>query len=83
MKTVTVHSKAGCPFCDKAKSFLETRGIEFVEVSHDDDNERNAFYNSLGLVGRERTVPQVIIDEERVGGFVELLAHFKKLGTNA
>jgi glutaredoxin len=76
---IEVHSKIAehCPFCAAAKAWLATRGIPFTEIVHDDFTERNAFYDSLGLTGRERSVPQIIlVDEEgerfRIGGYSEL-----------
>ncbi len=73
---IEVHSMEGCPWCDRAKAWLRGRGHEFTEVRHDDRAERNAFYDSLGLEGVQRTVPQVLFldggDVTRVGGFAEL-----------
>lgn len=83
MRTVIVHSKTGCVFCDKVKSFLETKGVVFTEVKHDDDEQRQALYDGFGLTGPTRTVPQVVIDGVRVGGFAELMGWVKRYGVPA
>lgn len=73
-----VHSKDGCPWCEKAKAWLSERGHTYTEVRHDDPDERASFYNSLNLEGTERTMPQVFIVEDgesiRVGGYDKLEA---------
>jgi glutaredoxin 3 len=61
--TVTIHSKSDCPFCEQARAFLGVHGIPFTETKHDDVAERNAMYDRLGLVAKDRTVPQVIIND--------------------
>jgi len=80
---IEIHSKAGCPHCDTAKAYLAERRIPYTEHRHDNDAERQAFYDSLGLIGTARTVPQVIAwityaDGERemlrIGGARELQA---------
>lgn len=73
---VFIHSKDGCPYCVEAKSWLDQHGIPFKEVLHNDDAERQAFYDSLGLHDRQRSVPQIIMfdgDEfHRIGGLADL-----------
>lgn len=78
---VTVYAKRDdgtgpCPYCEKAKSWLAERGIPYhlVEMTQ---QERQGFYDRMELVGRERTVPQVMIqdimgDWHRIGGYAEL-----------
>ena len=72
-----VYSKTICPYCAMAKEYLREHGIEYTEVGFDDDDARQSMYDELGLVGRQRTVPQVFIIESdgkprRVGGYDEL-----------
>ena len=68
MKAI-VWSKDQCPYCDQAKALLTSRNIEFEErnVSHDWTREQ-----LLEAVPNARTVPQIFLDEELVGGFTEL-----------
>jgi glutaredoxin 3 len=68
MKAI-VWSKDQCPFCVQAKALLESKGIEYEErnVSHNWTKEQ-----LLEAVPTARTLPQVFLDEELVGGFTEL-----------
>jgi glutaredoxin 3 len=75
---IEVHSKTICPFCHRAKSYLSQHGIAYQEYLYDDDGERQALYDRLGLEGRQRTVPQIFLVQggirERIGGYNDLLA---------
>ena len=68
MKAI-VWSKDQCPYCDQAKNLLKMKGIEFEErnVSRDWTKEQ-----LLEAVPNARTVPQIFLGEELVGGFNEL-----------
>jgi len=68
MKAV-VWSKHNCPFCDQAKVLLSQRGIEFEEKKIGDGYTRE---DLLEAVPTARTVPQIFLGEEYVGGFTEL-----------
>jgi glutaredoxin len=68
---VVVYSKTSCPYCVKAKEWLTAQGIEFENVVKDDDAERRAFYAEHG--NTFGTVPQIFVDDQRIGGYTELL----------
>lgn len=74
---ITVHSKTGCPYCVKAKKLLRQYQLEFEVVTHDNDAERQEFYKSVGE--GVKTVPQIFVDDERVGGYTELLQRIDEL----
>jgi glutaredoxin len=65
----TVWSKNHCPFCDQAKALLTQRGIVFEEKTVGEGYSRD---DLLDAVPTARTVPQIFLDEEYVGGFTEL-----------
>lgn len=69
MKKAIVWSKDQCPYCDQAKALLKSRNIEFEErnIMHGWTREQ-----LLEAVPNARTVPQIFLDEELVGGFTEL-----------
>jgi len=71
MKAV-VWSKDSCPFCDQAKGLLKMKGIEFEEkkIGHGFTRE-----DLLEAVPSARTVPQIFLDDQLIGGFVELRRH--------
>ena len=68
MKAI-VWSKDQCPYCDQAKALLKSRNIEFEERNVSQDWTREQL---LEAVPNARTVPQIFLDEELVGGFNEL-----------
>ncbi len=68
MKAV-VWSKYNCPFCDQAKALLKQKGIQFEEKKIGDGFTREDLLES---VPNARTVPQIFLDEELIGGFTEL-----------
>lgn len=69
MKAI-VWSKDHCPYCDQAKALLKSKEIEF--------EERNITKGTwskeqlLEVVPSARTLPQIFLNEEYVGGFTEL-----------
>jgi len=65
---ITVLTRPGCPFCAKAKSMLGEAGLEFEElVLNRDYSDR-----TLRAVAAARTVPQVFVNGECVGGSEQL-----------
>jgi glutaredoxin len=73
MKAV-VWSKYHCPFCDQAKALLNAKGIEFEEKKIGDGYTKE---DLLAEVPTARTVPQVFLDGELIGGFTELKKHLQ------
>jgi len=71
MKAI-VWSKDQCPYCDQAKALLKSRNIEFEERNVSQDWTREQL---LEAVPTARTVPQIFLNEELVGGFNELRTH--------
>lgn len=70
---VVVYTTEFCAFCERAKTLLEVRGIEYAEV-----------FLSRSQEGRDRlaeiaphgfTFPQVVIDGTVIGGYEELVAY--------
>jgi len=71
MKAV-VWSKAQCPYCDQAKALLTMKGIEFEERKLGSEWTKEQL---LEAVPTARTVPQIFLDEQLIGGFTELRSH--------
>jgi glutaredoxin 3 len=71
MKSVTVYTTDGCSLCLSAKALLDRRGISYEEVNLTrDPDSRCELSQRTGMF----TFPQIVIDEEPIGGFTELLA---------
>ena len=69
MTKAIVWSKNQCPYCDQAKALLKLKGIEYEERNINDGWDRE---DLLAAVPTARTVPQIFLGEEYVGGFNEL-----------
>jgi glutaredoxin 3 len=70
MARVKIFSTATCPFCEKAKHLLTRLNIHYDEVRID---QNPAALKEFARATRgARTVPQIVIDDKCIGGFVEL-----------
>lgn len=68
MKAI-IWSKYHCHYCDQAKALLGQRDIPFEEKKIGDGYTKEEL---LEAIPSARTVPQIIIDGELIGGFNEL-----------
>jgi len=66
---VIIWSKSNCSYCEQAKSLLEIKGIEFEERKIGDGYSKE---DLLEQVPTARSVPQIFINEELIGGYTEL-----------
>ena len=66
-----MYSTRWCGYCVRAKALLESRGLPFEEIMLDDDP---LFRQKLFELTGGWTVPQILIDEEAIGGYTELWA---------
>ena len=72
MKTVEIYTSPTCGYCHMAKRLLAAKGVSFVEmdVSRDPDKRAEMMQRANG----GRTVPQIFIGGEHVGGSDDLHA---------
>jgi glutaredoxin 3 len=73
--TAIVWSKYNCPYCDQAKALLTQRGIKYEERKIGDGYTREEL---LEAVPNARTVPQIFINNQLIGGFTELRRHIEE-----
>ncbi|MDJ1180911.1 glutathione peroxidase [Roseofilum sp. BLCC_M91] len=71
-KMISLFTKVGCPFCAKAKSLLQDKGLEYEEITLADAITTR----SLKAITGKTSVPQVFIDGKYIGGSEELAAYF-------
>jgi glutaredoxin 3 len=69
MARIQVYTTRWCGYCERAKTLLEARGIEYEEVAVDDDP---AFRQKLFELTGGWTVPQIVINGNPIGGYTEL-----------
>ena len=72
---VIVWSKYHCPYCDQAKALLTQKGIKFEEKKIGDGYTREEL---LEAVPTARTLPQIVINGNVIGGFTELKKLFEQ-----
>jgi glutaredoxin 3 len=68
MARVLIYTTNYCPYCHGAKALLRSKSVEFEEIDVTDDPPRREEMERLS--GR-RTVPQIFIDGNAIGGFDE------------
>lgn len=73
MKAI-VWSKDNCPYCVQAKQLLTIKGIEYEEKKIGEGYTKE---DLLDAVPDARSVPQIFLDGNHVGGFTELRAHLE------
>lgn len=64
----TVYSKDGCPYCTKVKQVLELTKLQYVVYNLNEDFTKEQFYSEFG---EGSTFPQVICDDQKLGGCVD------------
>jgi glutaredoxin 3 len=69
MLPIRMYTTRWCGYCVRAKALLRSRGLEFEEISLDDDP---AFRQKLFDLTGGWTVPQITIGDEVIGGYTEL-----------
>jgi glutaredoxin 3 len=69
MARITVYTTRWCGYCVRAKVLLESRGLEYEEITLDDDP---AFRQKLFDLTGGWTVPQIVVDGTPIGGYTEL-----------
>lgn len=72
MSKVEIYTKFTCPYCFRAKSLLNSKGVKFDEVEVSMGGEPKA--EMIRRSGGRSTVPQIFIDGQHVGGSDDLAA---------
>jgi glutaredoxin 3 len=72
MTKAIVWSKDDCPYCVQAKALLHLKGIEFEERNI---NQDWTLEQLLEAVPTARTLPQIFLDQDHIGGFTKLKKH--------
>lgn len=72
MPKIEVYSTAVCPYCVAAKNLLKAKGLAWEEVRIDTDPAQRDLM--LQRSGGRRTVPQIFVNDQHVGGYDDLVA---------
>jgi glutaredoxin 3 len=69
MADVIIYTTVSCPYCVQAKRLLDHKGVAYTEIDVTGDHERR---QEIMRASGRRTVPQIFIDGQSIGGFDEL-----------
>ncbi|MCU7928545.1 MAG: glutaredoxin 3 [Candidatus Thiodiazotropha sp. (ex Dulcina madagascariensis)] len=69
MNSVEIYTKSQCPYCSHAKALLDARNIAYKEF--DVGGDQGVFTEMVSRTGG-RTLPQIIINDQVIGGFDDL-----------
>jgi glutaredoxin 3 len=72
MADITMYTTGYCPFCNNAERLLESKGVTDINKIRVDDSPE-LMVAMMEKTGR-RTVPQIYINEQHIGGFDDLRA---------
>ncbi len=70
MPKVEIYSTKTCPYCVKAKVLLDKKGVDYTEIDVTDDDQ--ARMDLIAKAKGMRTVPQIFIDDQHIGGCDDL-----------
>lgn len=73
MKEIIIWSKIGCPACRKAKLYFIEKGMNYEERIIGEEYTYDDFQKA---VPNSKTVPQIFIDDEHIGGWSDLQKYF-------
>ncbi|MEY2973576.1 MAG: glutaredoxin domain-containing protein [Gammaproteobacteria bacterium] len=73
-ENVEIYSKSVCPFCDKAKFYFKSKGVEYKEYNVEDPEHMKVMMERNPLA---RTVPQIFINNQLIGGYTDLIEKFE------
>ena len=69
MAKIQMYTTTWCGYCVRAKTLLDSLGLEYEEIQLDDDG---GFRATLHDLTGGWTVPQILIDDRPIGGYTEL-----------
>lgn len=72
MANVEIYTTPTCPFCVRAKALLTSKNVEFTEIDVLSDPRVKTQMIKRAQGGR--SVPQIFIDNEHIGGCDDLFA---------
>ena len=76
---ITIYGKPQCPYCDKAKALCDMRGLEYTYKTLGTDYQIDEL---LETFPGAKTVPQIIINSQKVGGFNDFENYLEDTGYN-
>ena len=72
MRVVEIYVKTTCPYCWRAKHLLDSKGVDYREISVDFGGAERQMM--IQRANGRTTVPQIFIDDRHIGGCDDLMA---------
>ena len=69
-KKIEIYAISTCRYCRSALALLDEKGVEYVEIDVANDPARRAEARDLS---DRRTIPQIFIDGQSIGGYDALV----------
>ncbi|GBR07691.1 glutaredoxin 3 [Asaia siamensis] len=71
VQKIEIYTQPGCPYCVRAVQILASKNVAFEEINapHGTPERQDAIRRS----GGGRTVPQIFVDEQALGGCTDLM----------
>jgi len=77
---IVLYSKSNCVYCNKAKSLLKNLGLTYEEKTLEKDFNYDVEKLVEDIGKKVRTMPQIKIDNELIGGYNQLVEFFADKG---
>lgn len=67
---IVIYTSQHCPYCDRAKALLDRKKAQYqvIDVTNNQTEREKLIKKSNGM----RTVPQIFIDDQHIGGFDDI-----------
>ena len=76
---IKIYSKPNCVYCTKAKALVKGLKLQYEELIFGKDfNTPEELYEAIGK--KVRTMPQIMIEGELIGGYNQLVEYFADKG---
>ena len=72
MKLVTIYTGPLCNYCDAAKRLLARNNVEYKEINI--ATVEGAMEEMIKKANGKRTIPQIFVDDQHIGGYDETRA---------
>ena len=72
--TIVIYTTSWCGPCKMAKKLLTEKGFSYKEV---DIEEHNISREEMASMAKGPTVPQIVVNDLAIGGFVDLVQYFE------
>ena len=72
MANIEIYSTTYCPYCVRAKALMDAKDLDYTEIDVTGNDE--ARIALVAKSGGRKTVPQIFIDGQSIGGYDDLRA---------